>query len=158
MDKKFDIARVTNAVKEHRFVEALSLIEGNLAHNPNHKDSLYLGAVCSRYLKNYEDAKKYSREILDLGVKNVVVTLGDLGVYFENNSDNHFEPALELGQKVIDTSGAGDAFNGSFATALCENKNILEAIKFANVYAGISTTRIGTANSMPERDEIEKML
>ena len=64
MDKKFDIARVTNAVKEHRFVEALSLIEGNLAQNPNHKDSLYLGAVCSRYLKNYEDANKYIEELL----------------------------------------------------------------------------------------------
>ena len=59
MERKIDIARVSNAVKEHRFVEALSLIEGNLAHNPHHKDSLYLGAVCSRYLKNYEDAKKY---------------------------------------------------------------------------------------------------
>ena len=122
---------------------------------PNESEASF---YVSGEVKNYEDAKKYSREILDLGVKNVVVTLGDLGVYFENNSDNHFEPALELGQKVIDTSGAGDAFNGSFATALCENKNILEAIKFANVYAGISTTRIGTANSMPERDEIEKML
>ncbi len=122
---------------------------------PNESEASF---YVSGEVKNYEDAKKYSREILDLGVKNVVVTLGDLGVYFENKSDNHFEPALELGQKVIDTSGAGDAFNGSFATALCENKNILEAIKFANVYAGISTTRIGTANSMPERDEIEKML
>ena len=64
MEKKIDIARVSNAVKEHRFVEALSLIEGNLAHNPHHKDSLYLGAVCSRYLKNYEDAKKYIEELL----------------------------------------------------------------------------------------------
>ena len=64
MDKKLDIARVTNAVKEHRFVEALSLIEGNLASDPEHKDSLYLGAVCSRYLKNYEDAKKYIEELL----------------------------------------------------------------------------------------------
>ncbi len=64
MEKKLDIARVTNAVKDHRFVEALSLIEGNLASDPEHKDSLYLGAVCSRYLKNYEDAKKYIEELL----------------------------------------------------------------------------------------------
>ena len=64
MEKKLDIARVTNAVKDHRFVEALSLIEGNLASDPEHKDSLYLGAVCSRYLKNYEDAKKYIEGLL----------------------------------------------------------------------------------------------
>ena len=64
MNNKFDIARVTNAVKEHRFVEALSLIEGNLASNPEHKDSLYLAAVCSRYLKNYDDSRKYIESLL----------------------------------------------------------------------------------------------
>ena len=72
--------------------------------------------------------------------------------------ENYFIPALDLSNKVIDTSGAGDAFNDSFATALCENKPIIDAIKFANAYAGISTTRIGTANSMPTREEIDKIL
>ena len=65
---------------------------------------------------------------------------------------------LALQNKVVDTSGAGDAFNGAFATALCEGKSVNEAIKFANCYAGISTTRIGTANSMPSREEIDKIL
>ena len=65
---------------------------------------------------------------------------------------------MDLSNKVVDTSGAGDAFNGAFATALCENKSVIQAIKFANCYAGISTTRIGTANSMPTREEIEKIL
>ena len=64
MNNKFDITRVTNAVKEHRFVEALSLIEGNLASNPEHKDSLYLAAVCSRYLKNFDDSRKYIESLL----------------------------------------------------------------------------------------------
>jgi len=122
---------------------------------PNESEASF---YVSGEIKNHEDASKYAGEILDLGVKNVVITLGDSGVYFQNNTRNHFEPALKLGEKVIDTSGAGDAFNGSFATALCENKGIIEAIKFANIYAGISTTRIGTANSMPQRDEIDKLL
>ena len=65
---------------------------------------------------------------------------------------------MDLGDRVKDTSGAGDAFNGAFATALCEDKPISEALKFANAFAGISTTRIGTANSMPSRAEIEKLL
>ena len=109
-------------------------------------------------INNEEDAKKYAKDIINLGVKNVLITLGEKGVYFENIKENYFIPALDLSNKVIDTSGAGDAFNGSFATALCENKPIIDAIKFANAYAGISTTRIGTANSMPAREEIDKIL
>ncbi len=109
-------------------------------------------------IKNEVDAKKYAKDIIHLGVKNVLITLGEKGAYFENANESHFIPALDLKDKVVDTSGAGDAFNGSFATALCENKSIVDSIKFANTYAGISTTRIGTANSMPTRVEIDKIL
>ena len=93
-----------------------------------------------------------------MGIKNVVITLGDKGVYFENKDESYFVPSLTLGDRVIDTTGAGDAFNGAFATALCEEKSIKDALIFANAFAGISTTRIGTANSMPSRDEIDKLL
>ena len=109
-------------------------------------------------IKNEVDAKKYAKDIIHLGVKNVLITLGAKGVYFENANESHFIPALDLKDQVVDTSGAGDAFNGSFATALCENKSIVDSVKFANAYAGISTTRIGTANSMPTRVEIDKIL
>ena len=109
-------------------------------------------------INTVDDAKKYAQSILDLGVKNVLITLGEKGVYFFNQDDSHFEPALDLTNQVVDTSGAGDAFNGALATALCEGRSIFEAIKFANCFAGISTTRIGTANSMPTRAEIDKML
>ncbi len=108
-------------------------------------------------INTVDDAKKYAKNILDLGVKNVLLTLGEKGAYYFNKKESHFEPSLDLKNKVVDTSGAGDAFNGAFATALCENKSVIQAIKFANCYAGISTTRIGTANSMPTRDEIEKI-
>ena len=109
-------------------------------------------------INTVEDAKKYVTQILDLGIKNALITLGEKGVYFANKDTNHFEPSLDLQNKVVDTSGAGDAFNGAFATALCEGQSVNEAIKFANCYAGISTTRIGTANSMPSREEIDKIL
>ena len=109
-------------------------------------------------INTVDDAKKYAQSILDLGVKNVLITLGEKGAYFFNQDDSHFEPALDLTNQVVDTSGAGDAFNGALATALCEGRPIVEAIKFANCFAGISTTRIGTANSMPTRAEIDKML
>ena len=122
---------------------------------PNESEASF---YVSGEIKNRDDAEKYGQEFLDLGVKNLLVTLGDQGVYFQNNNEKHFEPSLSLGSKVIDTSGAGDAFSGAFATALCEEKSISDSIKFANAFAGISTTRIGTANSMPSREEIDKLL
>jgi ribokinase len=59
---------------------------------------------------------------------------------------------------VIDTTGAGDAFNGSFAAALARGDDPLQAVKFANVAAGISVTRPGTAPAMPMVEEIEHYL
>ena len=66
--------------------------------------------------------------------------------------------AMNLEGKVVDTTGAGDAFNGGLAVALTEEKNIKDSIAFANATAGLSTTRVGTANSMPLRSEIDKLL
>ena len=60
--------------------------------------------------------------------------------------------------QVLETTGAGDAFNGGFAAALSEGRNTLESIKFGCATAGISVTRAGTAPSMPTRDEVEKIL
>ena len=59
-----DISRATEAVKNSRFVEGLSYLESNLAKEPDHIDSLYLAAVCSRYLKNYKDSKNYIERLL----------------------------------------------------------------------------------------------
>ena len=122
---------------------------------PNESEASY---YVSGNITNKNEAEKYGKEFLDLGVKNLLVTLGDQGVFFQNDKIKHFEPALELGSDVIDTSGAGDAFSGAFAAALCEKQSIIDSIKFANTFAGISTTRIGTANSMPSREEIDKLL
>ena len=122
---------------------------------PNETEaSFYL----NKEITNEEDAKNSSKDLLDLGIKNVVITLGEKGVYFQNKDDSLYVPPLDLGNKVVDTSGAGDAFNGAFATALCEDKSIQDSLIFANTFAGISTTRVGTAKSMPTREEIDKLL
>jgi ribokinase len=59
---------------------------------------------------------------------------------------------------VVETTGAGDAFNGGFAVALAEGKDILAAARFGCAVAGISVTRPGTAPSMPTRPEIDALL
>ena len=94
-------------------------------------------------------------ENLKKGVKNIVITLGEKGVYFSNENEEYFIDALKLKDQVVDTTGAGDAFNGAFAYALSKNQNNKDAIEFANKVAGISTTRVGAANAMPNLDEVE---
>ena len=112
----------------------------------------------NRKVENEDDAKKASQQLLQLGIKNVIITLGDKGAYFANNEESFHVNAMNLGEKVVDTTGAGDAFNAGFAVALTEGKNIKDSIAFANTTAGLSTTKIGTANSMPLRSEIDKLL
>ncbi len=109
-------------------------------------------------VENEDDAKTASQQLLQFGIKNVIITLGEKGVYFANNKECLHINAMNLGEKVVDTTGAGDAFNAGFAVALTEGKNIKDSIKFANITAGLSTTKIGTAKSMPLRSEIDNLL
>ena len=63
-----------------------------------------------------------------------------------------------MGNKVIETTGAGDAFNGGFAYALAEGMSLTEAVSYGSATAAISVTRLGTAPSMPYKNEIEELL
>jgi len=97
-------------------------------------------------------------QLLEKGIKNVVITLGEKGAFFANSEEKFSLPIANLSNPVVDTTGAGDAFNAGFAAALTEGQNIKDALKFASATAGLSTTKIGTANSMPSREEIDKLL
>jgi len=109
-------------------------------------------------VENESDAKKASNQFLDWGIKNIIITMGEKGAYFANKEKQFHVPIINLQNPVIDTTGAGDAFNAGLAVALTEKQNIKDAIKFASATAGLSTTKIGTANSMPSREEIDKLL
>tara|TARA_Y100000588_G_scaffold314948_1_gene342810 strand:+ start:312 stop:1226 length:915 start_codon:yes stop_codon:yes gene_type:complete len=109
-------------------------------------------------IKTIDDARQAAIKILEMGVKNVIITLGEKGAYFSNNKENHEISIAKLSSPVVDTTGAGDAFNAGLAVAIAEGKNMKESLNFASATAGLSTTKIGTANSMPTRDEIEKIL
>jgi ribokinase len=119
---------------------------------PNETEaSFYLKKNVASKIEIEEAAKNF----LNKGVKNIVITLGSKGVYFANSSESYFLDALNLKDKVIDTTGAGDAFNGAFAYALSKNHKDKDALEFANKVAGISTTRAGAANAMPKLKEVE---
>ena len=102
----------------------------------------------NKKIKTESDIKNAGQELLKKGVNNVIITLGEKGVYFANNEQNFFLDAFKLKDPVIDTTGAGDAFNGALTVSLASNLDIKEALIFANKKAGISTTKLGAAASM----------
>ena len=95
--------------------------------------------------------------LLARGVGAVVITLGENGVYYKDRTRALHQPVISAGA-VVETTGAGDAFNGGFAVALSEGQDIAAALRFGCATAGISVTRPGTAPSMPSRAEIEALL
>tara|TARA_B100002052_G_scaffold3756_1_gene3340 strand:- start:761 stop:1675 length:915 start_codon:yes stop_codon:yes gene_type:complete len=106
-------------------------------------------------VESESEIERAAKAFLDKGVKNVIITLGSKGVYFANSDESYFVDAFKLKSEVVDTTGAGDAFNGAFAYALSINQNNRDAIVFSNKVAGISTTKSGAANSIPTISEVE---
>jgi ribokinase len=102
-------------------------------------------------------AERAADALLARGVRNVIITLGAEGVLIRNSRLTMHVPAVNAGA-VVETTGAGDAFNGGFAVGLSEGLDIVEAARFACAAAGISVTRVGTAPSMPRRAEIDALL
>lgn len=92
-----------------------------------------------------------------MGAGAALITLGDKGALYHDVSQTLHLPVLVAGP-VVDTTGAGDAFNGGFAAALAEGMDPVAAARFGGATAGISVTRPGTAASMPGRAEIEALL
>lgn len=102
---------------------------------------------------NIDTATKAADLLLDWGVENVAITLGDKGVLFKNKLQFFHVAANKV--KVVDTTAAGDIFNGALAVALTEGKSWKSAIYFANHAASISVGRIGAQKSAPYRSEIK---
>jgi ribokinase len=106
---------------------------------------------------NIADAERAADVLLARGVRNVVITLGAQGALVKNSRLSRHVPAVDAG-RVVETTGAGDAFNGGFAIALSEGNDIVAATRFGCAVAGISVTRPGTAPSMPSRAEVDTLL
>ena len=119
-------------------------------------NELEAGYYLKKDLKSKSDIESAAKEFLDKGIKNIIITLGEKGLYFANKQEKYFVDTFKLKNKVVDTTGAGDAFNGAFAFALANDYKFKDALEFANKVAAISTTKIGAANSMPKIKEIEK--
>jgi len=105
-------------------------------------------------VRNEKEAETAAPFLNKLGVKTPIITMGEQGAFLYEHG---LIPSFNVGE-VVETTGAGDAFNGGFAVALSEGKSALEAVKFGCATASISVTRAGTAPAMPTRDEVENLL
>ncbi len=121
---------------------------------PNETETEILTGV---HIASLADAERAADILLSRGVRNAVITLGAQGALVKNTTTRQHVPAYDAGP-IVETTGAGDAFNGGFAVALAEGKDITQAVRFGCAVAGISVTRPGTAPSMPFRREIDKLL
>src|SRR5690606_16019591 len=108
-------------------------------------------------IASIDDARRAADRLLATGVGSAVVTLGERGALLHGEGQSVHVPAVQAGP-VIETTGAGDAFNGGLAAALARSASPLEAVRFACAVAGISVTRPGTAPSMPSLAEVQALL
>jgi len=100
--------------------------------------------------------RKAAAELLVSGVGKVIITLGDDGAYANDGKDERFFDIVKY-DTPVDTTGAGDAFNGGLAAALARGLDFFDAVLYGSTVAGIAVTRHGTAPAMPYEAEIEEV-
>ena len=137
---------------------AAALPDGMLAQcdyvTPNETEAEALTGVV---VTGPDSALEAAKMLRAKGAKVAIITLGAQGVLYHDGTQTVHVPIVSAGA-VVETTGAGDAFNGGFAAALAEGQSPVTAVRFGNATAGISVTRAGTAPSMPSRAEIDALL
>jgi ribokinase len=121
---------------------------------PNESEASMLTGVA---VIDIETARKAAEVFLMKGVGTALITLGGQGSLLHSATQSIHIPIFNAGP-VVDTTGAGDAFNGGFAAALARGETPEAAARFGSAVAGISVTRPGTAPSMPYWDEVKKLM
>jgi len=106
-------------------------------------------------ITNEKEAKQAADKLLNLGIKKVIITLGEKGVFYTDGKEEIYLKANSV--KAIDTTGAGDAFNGGLAFGLSKDYPIKKYLELANKVAGMSTTKLGAGDSMPYLEGEDKL-
>lgn len=144
------------------------LVVLNPAPAPNHlPPSLYQGidwltpnetelqTLTGETCCSMEDLVNAAQKLLDFGVQQVLVTVGDQGALWVNRERALLFPSRKV--QAVDTTAAGDTFHGAWLCALLEGRSIEEAIVFGNLAASIAVTRPGAQSSIPDRAEVEAL-
>lgn len=130
-----------------------SLLQRISILTPNETEAELLTGV---KVTNEAAAARATRKLRARGVQTVILTLGSRGAFLAGDGHEQLVPGYKV--KAVDTTAAGDIFNGALAVALAEGSSLLEAVRFANAAAAISVTRLGAQPSAPTRREIDTVL
>jgi ribokinase len=125
------------------------LLNGLFLITPNETEAEILTSV---KVTNVSTARLAADELLRKGVQNVIITMGSKGAFFMNKTETFLIEAERV--NAVDSTAAGDIFNGALALAVSKDKPWKEAIVFANKAAAISVTRMGAQASAPTSDEL----
>jgi ribokinase len=106
-------------------------------------------------LKGPQDLPKVATKLLAMGTTNVVITLGEKGLFFKNKDTELRMPAFKV--KSVDSTSAGDAFMGGLACGLSEDMPIDAALRFASGAGALATTKLGAQPSLPTRAEVDAL-
>lgn len=150
-----ELARAAGVATVLNPAPAAALPDGMLALcdyvTPNETECEALTGIA---VNTQEDAARACGALRDLGVKTPIITMGERGAYLDGHG---LVPAFNAGP-VVETTGAGDAFNGGFAAGLAEGLSPVEAARLGCATAGLSVTRAGTAPSMPDRASVDALI
>ena len=123
---------------------------------PNESEALTLLESPGDRVETTAQARQAATRLLELGVGTVVLKLGRQGCFVAGDGISEHLPGFRV--DAVDTTAAGDTFNGALAAALAEGKSLSAAARFANAAAALSATKPGAQNSVPARDEVERLL
>lgn len=129
------------------------IFDGLYLITPNESEA---EAIAGIRVTDLNEAKQAAEKIREKGVKNVIITLGSAGAYIQTEDGGKHIGTPKV--KAVDSTAAGDIFNGALAVALSEGKNLEYAVTFANAAAALSVTRMGAQASAPFRNELTHML
>ncbi len=115
---------------------------------PNEKEAEMLTGIL---INNIDSAKLAAKFLASKGIPIVIITLGAEGALLYQNDEFNVIPSHKV--NAIDTTAAGDVFNGALAVSISEKNNLIDAVKFANYAAAVSVTRLGAQGSAPYRYE-----
>lgn len=127
-----------------------SLLENIYIITPNKSEAEMLSGI---KVEDIESAKRAADQISEKGVDIVIITLGSQGALIKDRESYLKVDAVKV--DAVDTTAAGDVFNGALTLALAESKSIEEAVKFACKAASVTVTRMGAQSSIPYRHEID---
>jgi len=129
------------------------LLENITFLTPNENEAALLTGI---QIDDEASAQQAGRELLKSDVSNVILTLGNLGAMFVNSKQSIGIPARKV--EAVDTTGAGDVFNGALAFAIASGKGVEDAIELANAAAALACTKMGAQPSIPTIDEVAQFI